>query len=224
MTTESYSKTKYMSLCGLFAALTAICSWISIPLGFTPIPMNLATLAVFLAGGLLGPKYGPVSITVYALAGAVGIPVFAGFRGGFSVLAGPTGGYIIGYIAAAFVVGLLCSHAFNRRHSDQSESSMSESRAVGSSMPESSLSGSSMPESSLPERRRAERGLMIMRVVIALVLGLAACYALGTLWFMISTNTNVGAALVACVIPFLPGDAIKITAATILLPKLHKFI
>jgi hypothetical protein len=53
MTTESYSKTKYMSLCGLFAALTAICSWISIPLGFTPIPMNLATLAVFLAGGLL---------------------------------------------------------------------------------------------------------------------------------------------------------------------------
>ena len=214
MTTESYSKTKYMSLCGLFAALTAICSWISIPLGFTPIPMNLATLAVFLAGGLLGPKYGPVSITVYALAGAVGIPVFAGFRGGFSVLAGPTGGYIIGYIAAAFVVGLLCSHAFNRRHSDQSESSMSESRAVGSSMPESSMSGSS----------RAERGLMIMRVVIALVLGLAACYALGTLWFMISTNTNVGAALVACVIPFLPGDAIKITAATILLPKLHKFI
>ena len=203
-----------MSLCGLFAALTAICSWISIPLGFTPIPMNLATLAVFLAGGLLGPKYGPVSITVYALAGAVGIPVFAGFRGGFSVLAGPTGGYIIGYIAAAFVVGLLCSHAFNRRHSDQSESSMSESRAVGSSM----------PESSLPERHRAERGLMIMRVVIALVLGLAACYALGTLWFMISTNTNVGAALVACVIPFLPGDAIKITAATILLPKLHKFI
>lgn len=214
MTTESYSKTKYMSLCGLFAALTAICSWISIPLGFTPIPMNLATLAVFLAGGLLGPKYGPVSITVYALAGAVGIPVFAGFRGGFSVLAGPTGGYIIGYIAAAFVVGLLCSHAFNRRHSDQSESSMSESRAVGSSM----------PESSLPERHRAERGLMIMRVVIALVLGLAACYALGTLWFMISTNTNAGAALVACVIPFLPGDAIKITAATILLPKLHKFI
>ena len=214
MTTESYSKTKYMSLCGLFAALTAICSWISIPLGFTPIPMNLATLAVFLAGGLLGPKYGAVSITVYALAGAVGIPVFAGFRGGFSVLAGPTGGYIIGYIAAAFVVGLLCSHAFNRRHSDQSESSMSESRAVGSSM----------PESSLPERHRAERGLMIMRVVIALVLGLAACYALGTLWFMISTNTNVGAALVACVIPFLPGDAIKITAATILLPKLHKFI
>lgn len=194
MTTESYSKTKYMSLCGLFAALTAICSWISIPLGFTPIPMNLATLAVFLAGGLLGPKYGPVSITVYALAGAVGIPVFAGFRGGFSVLAGPTGGYIIGYIAAAFVVGLFCSHAFNRRQPCQTE------------------------------RHRAERGLMIMRVVIALVLGLAACYALGTLWFMISTNTNVGAALVACVIPFLPGDAIKITAATILLPKLHKFI
>lgn len=71
-----------MVMCGLFAGLTAICSFITIPLGFTPIPVNLATLAVFLAGGILGKKYGTLSILVYILIGAAGLPVFAGFRGG----------------------------------------------------------------------------------------------------------------------------------------------
>lgn len=107
LTTKQYSKTLYLVLCGLFAALTAICSFINIPLGFTPIPVNLGTLAVFLTGGILGKKYGTISMTVYVLLGAVGVPVFSGFRGGLGVLAGPTGGYIIGYVAAAFVIGLL---------------------------------------------------------------------------------------------------------------------
>ena len=105
--TVQRSKTFMMALCGLFAAVTAICSWISIPLGFTPVPVNLGTLAVFLTGGLLGKKYGPISLIVYTLAGAVGLPVFSGFRGGLSVLAGPTGGYIIGYIVAALIIGLI---------------------------------------------------------------------------------------------------------------------
>lgn len=106
-TTKNYSKTTYLTLCGLFAALMAICSLIVIPLGFTPVPVSLGTLGVFLAGGVLGKKYGTISMVVYVLLGAVGIPVFAGFRGGIGVLAGPTGGYIIGYIAAAFIIGLL---------------------------------------------------------------------------------------------------------------------
>lgn len=173
MVENNYSKTTYMALAALFAALTAVCSWISIPLGFTPVPMNLATLAVFLAGGFLGPRYGTISLTVYALVGAVGAPVFAGFRGGFSVLAGPTGGFIIGYIAAAFIVGLLCS-----------------------------------------------RSRSIPHIVTAMILAMIACYTLGTLWFVISTHTNVTAALIACVIPFLPGDAIKIVAGTFLLRRL----
>lgn len=64
--------------------------------------INLATLGVFLTGGILGKKYGSISLIVYILLGAVGVPVFAGFKGGLGVLAGPTGGYIIGYLAAAF--------------------------------------------------------------------------------------------------------------------------
>ena len=100
-------KTKKMILFGLFAALTAVCSMISIPLPFTPVPINLATLSIFLAGGLLGSKGGAVSQTVYVLLGAVGLPVFHNFTGGMGILTGPTGGYIIGYIAGAWLIGLI---------------------------------------------------------------------------------------------------------------------
>lgn len=91
-------------LCGLFAALTAVMSQLSLPVG--PVPINLATLSVLLAGGILGAKYGTVSQAVFVLLGVFGLPVFAGLKGGAGVLAGPTGGYLLGYIAAAWVVGL----------------------------------------------------------------------------------------------------------------------
>lgn len=100
-------KTKKMILCALFAALTAVCSMISIPLPFTPVPINLATLSVFLAGGLLGSRYGALSQLVYVILGAAGLPVFHSFTGGLGILTGPTGGYIIGYIAAAWLIGFM---------------------------------------------------------------------------------------------------------------------
>ena len=115
---KRYSKTTALVLCGIFAALMAICSFITIPLGFTPVPINLATLGVFLTGGILGKKYGSISLIVYILLGAVGVPVFAGFKGGLGVLAGPTGGYIIGYLAAAFSTGLLVELVFTKTGTD----------------------------------------------------------------------------------------------------------
>lgn len=104
---KTYSRTTYLMLCALFAALTAVFSAISIPLPFTPVPVNLATLAVFLSGAFLGYKYGTLSQLVYVLMGAVGIPVFHNFTGGLNLLVGPTGGYIIGYVAGAFVIGII---------------------------------------------------------------------------------------------------------------------
>jgi biotin transport system substrate-specific component len=100
-------KTKMLILCALFAALTAVCSMISIPLPFTPVPINLATLSFFLAGGLLGSKYGSLSQLVYVFLGAIGLPVFHSFTGGLGILTGPTGGYIIGYAAGAWLIGFL---------------------------------------------------------------------------------------------------------------------
>lgn len=85
-----------MTLASFFAALTAICAWISLPLGNTVV--TLQTFAVFLALALLGGKWGTVSVAIYLLLGAVGIPVFSAFRGGLGMLAGVTGGYLWGFL------------------------------------------------------------------------------------------------------------------------------
>lgn len=98
-------KTRELALCALFAALNAILSQISIPIG--PVPINLAHISTFLAAGLLGAKYGALSQVIFVLLGAVGLPVFSGFSGGLGRLAGPTGGYIIAYVFTAFLSGLL---------------------------------------------------------------------------------------------------------------------
>ena len=104
--------TRSLVLCALMAALTAICSQIQIPLPMVPI--NLALFAVHLSGALLGWKYGALSMVVYALLGVIGVPVFAGFGSGPAVLFGKTGGYILGYILCALIVGALSrKFAFN---------------------------------------------------------------------------------------------------------------
>ena len=96
---------KDMVLCSLLAAMTGILSQIGIPIG--EIPINLALFSVYLAGGLLGSYKGAVSMVVYIMMGAVGLPVFSNFRGGLSVLAGPTGGYILGYLFAGINIMLV---------------------------------------------------------------------------------------------------------------------
>lgn len=90
-----------LSRVALFAALMAICSWVSIP---TPVPFTLQTFAVFLAPGLLGGKMGTIAVGTYLLLGAVGLPVFAGFSGGIGTLLGATGGYLLGFLLTALVI------------------------------------------------------------------------------------------------------------------------
>lgn len=85
----------------VFAALIAVCGWISVPV--FDIAFTMQTFGVFLTLGLLGGKWGTVSILIYLLLGAVGLPVFSGFQGGFGVLLGVTGGYIWGFLAAGLV-------------------------------------------------------------------------------------------------------------------------
>lgn len=99
--TATRSKTYDMVYIAVFAVLIAICSWISIP---TTVPFTLQTFAVFLAVGVLGGKRGSLSVLIYILLGAVGIPVFAGFSGGFGILLGSTGGYIIGFLFSALLM------------------------------------------------------------------------------------------------------------------------
>lgn len=153
----------------LFAVLMAVCAWISIP---APVPFTLQTFAVFAALVTLGGRRGTLAVVVYLLLGAVGLPVFSGFRGGGAALLSATGGYILGFLAAALVYWLCTSH--------------------------------------LGER--------LLVAIPACILGLAACYAFGTVWFVTVYTAHtgpmtVGAALSACVLPYLPFDALKISLA-----------
>lgn len=94
--------------CSMLAAVIAVCAWISVPLGEQAI--SLQTFAVFLALGVLGGKRGTVTVVVYLLLGAVGVPVFSGFRGGTAVFLGPTGGFLWGFAAAALLYWVLQTH------------------------------------------------------------------------------------------------------------------
>jgi biotin transport system substrate-specific component len=90
----------------LAAVATAVAAKLSVPLPGTPVPFTLQPLVVLLAGALLGARLGAASQTLYLLAGAVGFPVFAA-GGGVAYLFGPTGGYLLAYPVAAFLVGTL---------------------------------------------------------------------------------------------------------------------
>ncbi len=94
-----------MTLIAMFTALIAICSWISVPLG--PVPFTLQTFGIFVTAGILGTRRGIISVLVYICIGVIGIPVFAGFSSGPGVIAGPTGGFILGFFFIAVVVGTM---------------------------------------------------------------------------------------------------------------------
>jgi biotin transport system substrate-specific component len=87
----------------LFAALIAVGAFISVPIG--PVPIVLQNMFVFLTGLLLGSRWGLASLAVYLMAGACGLPVFAGGSGGIARFAGPTGGFLLGYLPVVFLVG-----------------------------------------------------------------------------------------------------------------------
>jgi biotin transport system substrate-specific component len=99
------SNVRKMVYAALFAALTAAGAWISLPLPY--VPVTLQTMFTMLAGAVLGPYYGALAMIVYVLLGLIGLPVFAQGQSGFGTLAGPAGGYLIGFVVGAVVIGLL---------------------------------------------------------------------------------------------------------------------
>lgn len=155
----------------VMAAVVAAIAPFSIHIG--PIPLSFCSLGVYLCAVLLGGARGTAAVGIYLLLGAVGMPVFAGFVGGVQAFAGPTGGYLLGYLPCAAVIGFGVSR--------------------------------------FGERRPAVW-------VLFLTLGTAVLYLCGTAWYVISTGTPVAAAIAACVLPFLPGDAAKIAVATAAYP------
>lgn len=175
MKTAESLRVRRMVLCALFAALTAVCSQIAVPMPWG-VPINLALFAVYMAGTMLGAFWGTVSQLVFVALAAIGVPVLAGFQGGPSAIFGKTGGYVLGYIFAALITALI-------------------SKALGRKF---------------------------WSLCVAMVVGCAACYVLGTIWFMTLTGADLASALGWCVLPYLPGDAIKIVLAAVLTLQLDK--
>lgn len=99
------NRTERMVLGALFAALTAVCAQVIIPIG--TVPVSLSLLPVLLCGALLRPWDAAAAMAVYILMGLAGLPVFSNLEGGAAKLLGPTGGYIIGYLPCALLTGLL---------------------------------------------------------------------------------------------------------------------
>lgn len=161
-------------------ALIAVCSWISIPL---TVPITLQTFAVFAVAGLFGMKRGTLAVLVYLLLGGIGVPVLAGMTGGLDKIIGLTGGYLLGFVFIALIVGFV-SDKFERK--------------------------------ALP-------------LLLAMLLGLAVCYAFGTAWFMFvyartSGAVGLGTVLGWCVIPFIIPDCAKIACALVVSNRVGKYV
>ena len=100
-----------IAIISLSTAMITICSWISIP---TAVPFTLQTFAIFAIAGIFGMKRSSLAEIIHILLAAVGLPVLAGFKGGFDKIIGPTGGYLLGFIFIALIVGF-SSDRFGKR-------------------------------------------------------------------------------------------------------------
>jgi len=155
--------------------LLALSAQLEIPLH--PVPITGQTFGVLLIGAVLGSKRGALSVLAYLAAGAAGLPVFAGFGFGPAKFLGLTGGYLLGFVPAAFVVGLLCERGWDRR---------------------------------------------VWTTAMAMTLGTVLIYVPGILW--LSRFMGWDQTLQFGVVPFVPGDLLKVALAALALPPAHRLL
>ena len=171
---EKKLTTYQMAVTALMAAVMCVLGPLTVPIG--AVPISLANFVICLTAWLLGPKFGTLSVAVYLCIGLIGVPVFSGYGAGLAKLAGPTGGYLVGYLLLALIGGLFIQ------------------KSNGNPV----VSG------------------------IGLVLGDAACYVLGTAWFVFQMQCELGYALSVCVYPFIALDLAKIVVSCVVGALLRK--
>ena len=159
------------------SAVIALFAQIVIPLPFSPVPITGQTFAILLIAALLGGVRGGLSTLLYLMQGMAGSPFFAAGTAGIARLVGPTGGYLIGFVVAAFVVGLLAQQGWNRR--------------VGST-------------------------------ALAMLVGNVIIYAFGLAW--LAHFVGAGQVISLGLLPFIPGDLLKLALAAFALPAGWKFL
>lgn len=180
------SKFKGLVLSALFAALTAAGCFLIIPLP-GGIPIVLQDMMSMLSGLILGPVYGTIAVAVFLLLGSIGLPVFSG-KAGFHVLtSGPTGGFLIGYMIAALVGGLILSVFLNKNK----------------------------------EHSNLKQYIVI---AIAALVATLICFALGIAGFMRVTHKTLAESIPFVVLPFIPGNTIKLILMIPLAKKFRKTV
>lgn len=158
---------KEMAVTAVMTALICILGPWAIQIPISPVPITLCTMGIYFALYVLGMKLGILSVILYVLLGAIGVPVFTNFSGGIGKLLGPTGGYILGYLFLAVICGFFLSK--------------------------------------FPEKLPLH--------VAGFVLGTLVLYLFGTLWLQYQLKLTFPAALMAGVIPYIPGDVAKLVIA-----------
>lgn len=187
------SRTRSIAFIGLTIAIMAVSAWVTVPLG--PIPFTLQMFAVTFAIVVLKPQEAIAAIVGYLLLGAIGVPVFSGMRGGVGVLAGPTGGFLWGYLfgVAAAVLLLMVVRSRSARRGAQADPASA-----------AALTG-------------VQKALGFLRVagveIIAGILFTAISYLCGWAQYMAVAGVGPEAAFLACIAPFVVVDLIKIVAA-----------
>ena len=172
----SWLRNTILILCG--ALLVALLAQIEIPLPFTPVPITGQTFGVLLVGALLGSKRGAASLASYLAMGVIGLPFFAGGAQGLSILTVATGGYLIGFVLAAYMIRLLAERGWERN---------------------------------------------IRTSLIPFLLGTIIIYICGVTWLSVVLG-SFSKAIAAGLLPFLVGDAIKLIAASLVLPGAWKLV
>ena len=175
---KPFFSTQKLTLTAVMTAGICVLGPFSIPLPFSPVPLTFTNLAIYISVFVLGMKSGTISYIIYLLLGAVGLPIFSGFSGGFAKLAGPTGGYLVGFLFLAVITGFFIEHFHGR----------------------------------------------LFPSILGMVIGAAVCYFFGTIWLAWQMEIGFIPALTVGVVPYLPGDIIKIAIASILGPKLRSAV
>lgn len=198
-TKTARSRAQSIALIGMSIAITAVCAWISIPLG--PIPFTMQMFAVTFFICILTPSEAIATVFGYILIGAVGVPVFSGMRGGIGVLMGPTGGFLLGYLLGVTVAALflyVVNHVFASKIGTRSSKVSPEEWAK------------------LNVWQKVARNLAPCGIdIVAGFIFVLIAYVTGWAQYMLVTNVGPTAAFVACVAPFIVGDVVKVILAAL---------
>ncbi len=197
----------------LMTAVICVLSPFAIAIPVSPVPISLATFAIYLTVIILGWEDGTISVLVYVLLGFAGAPVFTGFAGGAGKVLGPTGGYIIGYIFLAFIEGAFVDGARKARPYEGGLRTRSPLRDGNRPYKEGLRKRSPLQNGVSPYGEVVGASYTSAPILLGMVLGTIVLYLFGTLWLMRQAGLTLVAAFSAGVLPFIVGDIVKMIVA-----------